>query len=430
MLCVLLVGAPFSSTTLIGLLLLGCSGLWFMLRLFDPLNVEITPIHLLIAGYWGVVTIATAFSPVRSVAIEGWIKLTLYILLFVLLTRILRSPRFLNGILTVYLMTTLIVSAYGLRQWFLGAEALATWVDPSSPLAKTTRVYSYLGNPNLLASYLIPGVMFSIVAIFVWKQWGCKLLACFMAILNSACLILTFSRGGWIGFVVGLFILALLLIYWWSIQWSGFWQAWAIPLGLGLVTAVMIGAVLSIEPLQLRVQSLWAGRGDSSNNFRLNVWAAVLEMIRDRPLIGIGPGNDAFNQIYPLYQRPNFNALSAYSIPLEVAVEAGLVGLSCFLWLLFITFYQGWTQIHRLRKDSNYLGYWLLGAIATLAGLLGHGLVDTVWYRPQINMLWWLAMAIVASCYPPPVSSDNWVRDLLENKALEDGGTLRAPSHL
>ena len=61
-------------------------------------------------------------------------------------------------------------------------------------------------------------------------------------------------------------------------------------------------------------------------NFRINVWYAVLEMIRDRPFIGIGPGNEVFNQIYPNYMQVNFTALSAYSIFLEIAVETGLVG--------------------------------------------------------------------------------------------------------
>ena len=32
-----------------------------------------------------------------------------------------------------------------------------------------------------------------------------------------------------------------------------------------------------------------------------------------------------------------------------------------------------------------------------MGGLMGHGLVDTVWYRPQINTLWWLMVAIIAS---------------------------------
>jgi len=44
-------------------------------------------------------------------------------------------------------------------------------------------------------------------------------------------------------------------------------------------------------------------------------------------------------------------------------------------------------------------GFWLIGAIATLVGMMTHGFVDTVWYRPEVNMLWWLMVAIIASFY-------------------------------
>jgi len=67
--------------------------------------------------------------------------------------------------------------------------------------------------------------------------------------------------------------------------------------------SLLLLAVLFVEPVRSRFQYL-AGRADSSNNFRINVWAAVVEMIHDRPILGIGPGNTAFNKIYPLYQRP------------------------------------------------------------------------------------------------------------------------------
>jgi putative inorganic carbon (HCO3(-)) transporter len=143
--------------------------------------------------------------------------------------------------------------------------------------------------------------------------------------------------------------------------------------------------------------SIFAGREDSSNNFRINVWLSAIEMIRDRPIIGIGPGNDAFNKIYPLYMKPKYSALSAYSVLLETAIETGVVGLVAFLWLLLVALHQGCLHLQRLRQTGNPDGYWLIAAIATLAGMMMHGLVDTVWYRPQVNMLWWLAMAIVAS---------------------------------
>jgi putative inorganic carbon (HCO3(-)) transporter len=55
-------------------------------------------------------------------------------------------------------------------------------------------------------------------------------------------------------------------------------------------------------------------------------------------------------------------------------------------------------------------GFWLMGAIATLVGLLSHGLVDTVWYRPQINTLWWLMIALIASYYTLPTETKEDVR--------------------
>ena len=164
---------------------------------------------------------------------------------------------------------------------------------------------------------------------------------------------------------------------------------------------LMFAAIMSVDSLRIRVMSIFMGRGDSSNNFRINVWMAVLDMIRDRPLIGIGPGNSAFNKIYPLYMSPKYSALSAYSVLLETAVETGLIGLSIFVWLIMVTVNQGVRQIQHLRDKNNAYGMWLMAAIAAMAGLMAQGLFDTVWYRPQVNTLWWFLVALIASQYQP-----------------------------
>jgi putative inorganic carbon (HCO3(-)) transporter len=122
-------------------------------------------------------------------------------------------------------------------------------------------------------------------------------------------------------------------------------------------------------------------------------------MIRDRPIIGIGPGNSAFNKIYPLYMSPKYSALSAYSIYLEISVETGLIGFFSFLWFLIVTVSQGVREIIALRKSLNLQGFWVMAAIAGMSGLLVHGFVDTVWYRPQISTLWWFLVAVIASQY-------------------------------
>ena len=401
LLCSLIFGlAPFVSTTLIGLLLLAGGSYWLLLTISDDGETIFTPIHLLVLLYWAIATVATAMSPVKTAAMTGWVKLTLFLLLFALLARVLRSPRIRSFLITVYLHISIVVSVYGIRQWRMGVKPLATWTDQTSSAADVTRVYSYLGNPNLLGGYLLPAVILSIGAIFVWSGLLPKLLALSATGLNFFCLVFTWSRGAWIGLLVGAFVLLLLLVYWWSPQLPAKWRKWSIPGVLGASATMIVFAVMFVEPVRDRAASIFAGRADSSNNFRINVWQSVVEMIRDRPILGIGPGNNAFNKIYPLYMRPKYSALSAYSVILETAVETGIIGLMTFIWLLVVTFNQGMVQLKRLRDRANVQGYWLMAAIAIIAGMMAHGLVDTVWYRPQVNTLWWLVMAIVASYYP------------------------------
>jgi putative inorganic carbon (HCO3(-)) transporter len=411
---------PFVNNALVGVLMAAGAGFWVLLTVSDDRSIALTPIHLLVLLYWGISTVAAAMSPVKAAAFTGWTKLTLYLLFFALMARILRSARWRSWLIAVFLNVSLIVSFYGVRQWIDKVPPLATWNDPTSIQANVTRVYSFLGNPNLLGSYLLPAIALSAAALFVWKGWATRALAVTMLATNCACLRYTDSRGAWIGFVALLVVFLVLLWYWFSPLMPRFWRTWALPLGLGgLVGALILGVAL-VEPLRDRVASMFVGRGDSSNNFRISVWTAVIDMIRDRPILGIGPGNTAFNKVYPLYMKPRFTALSAYSVLLEIAVETGIIGLTCFLWLLTATVNQGLLQIKRLRdaQFSSYnlteesptvnsnQGFWLIGAIATLAGMMAHGLVDTVWYRPEVNMLWWLMVAIIASFYKSSQQQD------------------------
>lgn len=395
---------PFTNTSLIGVLLIACGGFWLLLSVCDDSQQSFTPIHLPILLYWGVATVATALSPEKMAAFNGWVKLTLYLLLFALIARVLRSPKLRSWLITIYLLVSLPVGAYGIRQWIDKVPPLATWNDPSSAGANATRAYSYLGNPNLLGAYLLPAIALSLVGIFVWRSWAQKSLAATILIVNCACLRYTGSRGAWIGFVVMGFAFLILMWYWRKNDLPPFWRKWSLPIALGGLTALLVVAVATVEPLRERVASIVQIRADSSNNYRMNVWMSALDMVRDRPILGIGPGNDVFNKIYPLYQRPRYSALSAYSVPLEIAVETGLIGLTAFAWLLLTILTQGWLQLRKLRDSGNLQGYWLIAAIAAIVGMMAHGLVDTVWYRPQINTLWWFMVAIVASYYNGPLA--------------------------
>lgn len=333
--------------------------------------------------YWAVAAIATLASPIPSAALDGLLKLTLYLAGFAVLQQLCQRPRYQTVLVTVVLLGSLLVSVVGIRQHLYGAAELATWTDPESPLASISRAYSSLGNPNLLAGYLIPMLPLGCAAVWTWPGWPRKLLAAVITVMNLACLIYTYSRGGLIG-VAAMVLAAVFLI----VSSLPRYRRWLMPaLVAGIAMAVGL-AVASSSTVRRRMLSIFSWRADSSNNFRITVWLTVLTMIGDFFWLGIGPGNAVFNRIYPLYQRPNFNALGAYSVPLELMLETGIIGAVVFAVLLALIMRRGWQQRRQV---------WVLAALVAVVGMAAHGLVDTVWYRPQVQMLWWLLVAIITA---------------------------------
>jgi putative inorganic carbon (hco3(-)) transporter len=405
LLVILIATLPFLENAQTGVIGAAAAIAWLMLWLSDrrdeaDQSVPIwTPIHLPLISYWAIALVATLLSPVRVAAIDGMMKLTIYMLAFVSMNRMMRLG-WRSVLVGTYLVTALVVCVYAVQQWYLGAPELATWTDVTSETAGTTRVYSFLGNPNLLAGYLIPVLPLGAIAAIHWRSWGMKILAAIAAILGAFCITQTQSRGGLMGLAAEGFVLVLLLVYWWGKRLP----TWTLPVTFGgTAGAIALGTIL-IPTLRKRVGSIF-GTEDSSNAFRVNVWQAVLNMIKAKPILGIGPGNKAFNLVYPLYQRSGYSALGTYSVPLEITVETGIIGVICYSWLIFTIFRQAWIALNRLRSDRNASGLWIIAAIATIVGMMVHGLVDTVWYRPQVQLLWWLAIAIISSFYIAPLKN-------------------------
>jgi putative inorganic carbon (hco3(-)) transporter len=394
---------PYLSNNQIGYISAAIAIYWVMLWIGDRASQAIdaatsswTPVHLPLAVYWAIASVATILSPVRKAAIDGWVKLTIYFIIFACLNRVMRYSSKIpwrSLLVATYLITTVLVCIHGVRQAFLGAEDLATWTDPTSELAGTTRIYSFLLNPNLLAGYLLPAIPLGVVGALHWRSWGVKLVSLMVAIASWYCVTLTYSRGAQLGTIAESLVLVVLLAYWWGRELP----QWTIPGILAGATGA-ISLSFAIFPKQrVRFLSIFFGRDDSSNNFRLNVWMSVLQMIKKKPVLGIGPGNKAFNLVYPFYQRPGYSALGTYSIPLEITVETGIIGLVCYAWFIVVAVQQAWKNLNRLRDTRASEGLWIAAALSAIAGLMAQGLFDTVWYRPQVQILWWMAIALIAS---------------------------------
>ncbi len=393
-LCALMAGLPLVTRSGLSLLILASALLWLLLALRRPSGAGLGEINTWILAILVVALLATGFSPVPAAAAKGLLKLASYLGVYALMHELLsRAPRWWDRIVASLLAGSLLTSVIGIRQLYGDTDALARWSDPNSVARGTVRIYSTLENPNLLAGYLLPVLPLALVALLRWRRASGRAFALASLVIGSIALVLTFSRGAWMGLVAAWAVILLLLMLRLSRRWPPLWRRLAPLLVLGGGALLLVLLVWLVEPLRVRVLSLVAGREDSSNNFRINVWLAVLDMIQARPWLGIGPGNDAFNIIYPLYQQPKFNALSAYSIPLELTVEAGVPGLVAGLGLVVVSL----RKALRLAAGGGPFAAPAIGIAGAITALAVQGLTDTIFFRPEVQLSFWFCLATLAA---------------------------------
>jgi putative inorganic carbon (HCO3(-)) transporter len=395
-LCALMAGLPLVTRGGLSLLILAAGLLWLVWALCAPAG-RIGGISGWLMVMLGLAVLATGFSPVPLAAFKGLLKLVSYLGVYALMRQLLAAaPQWWDRIVAALLAGELVSAVMAIRQLYGDTTELARWADPNSVADGTIRVYGPLENPNLLAGYLIPILPLALVALLRWRTWPQRLFAAAALLLGSIALFLSYSRGGWLGMLAALGAVVLLLVLRQTRHWPTLWRRLFPLLLVAGGVAVLVVAVTQIEPLRIRVMSLLAGRQDSSNNFRINVWLAAIEMIQERPWLGIGPGNSAFNLIYPLYQQPKFNALSAYSVPLELLVEGGIPNLLAGLGLLAAAIRAGWAQL----KGESAWALPALAALAAIAGLCMQGITDTIFFRPEVQLSGWFCLATLSVSRP------------------------------
>ena len=115
-------------------------------------------------------------------------------------------------------------------------------------------------------------------------------------------------------------------------------------------------------------------------------------MFKDNWLLGIGCGNQNFREIYGLYMKTGFDALSAYNIYLETAVESGIFALAAFIGFLYFNIKKA---VQYISANNDEYSLYVAAALISVSGMLVHGFVDTVFFRPQIQFVFWLMVAII-----------------------------------
>ncbi len=140
------------------------------------------------------------------------VLMTQYVFIYWLTVSYVKTSRQLYAVLAALLLASVIVSSYGIFQYFYAAPASAEWVDTEYFPELKNRVFSTLGNPNILASFLVTTIALCMGGILASDNDIVRGLLVLPALLGAVCLVFTFSRGAWVSIVAILLLAGFLRI--------------------------------------------------------------------------------------------------------------------------------------------------------------------------------------------------------------------------
>ncbi|RKD25317.1 O-antigen ligase [Caminicella sporogenes DSM 14501] len=371
---------PFINFKYISLLIFYSFGSFLVKTLYQKKKLKITKID----GPLLLFSLTILMSSVFSITLVQSIK-ELFYYISIILAVFMISKSFdkkkLNYLLLCFLLAAVLVSIIGIHQYMIGDMGHQSWVDKKVNPDLKARAYSTMDNPNILAEYLVIACSMGLVLFIDSKNFLRKVLVGIFTAVNVLCLLLTFSRGGWVGFAIAVLIIIL------------FEENRLIPIGMliGIISLFFLPEVV-ID----RIKSI-GNLHDSSNAYRFLIWSAALKMFKDFWLSGVGLGYGAFIKAYPNYMLAGVKAAHAHNMYLQVAIETGILGLLTFLYSVLKAYGIGILNI--LKSNDKFFKRLSVASIGALSGLLFHGLVEHVLFDYRIVFAFWLIIGIIVASW-------------------------------
>ena len=219
---------------------------------------------------------------------------------------------------------------------FNGVTAAAAIGQYSSWFARVgandvLRAVGTFPDPHMLAFFLEATLPFTMAKSITYRVSSIKYMLFWAgaAVLQLAILLLTYSRGAYIGLAAGgTFALVAFLLH--KLKNNSNTKYYILnTVYFILPLAAVMALWLPSTPFAARLANLF----DTSTAGRLTLWQQSIETIKTHPVAGVGLGNLPY-EINPAadYRDPIY----AHNLYLDIAAETGLIGL--ILWLILVMF--------------------------------------------------------------------------------------------
>ncbi len=244
---------------------------------------------------------------------------------------------------------------------------------------------------NAVALFLVPLVAFAGAIALHSEHRRERGVAAVFAALGTVCVVLSFSRGGYLA--LGAVVIALALSH----------RRRLIIAGAGVVVAAGLMIVPAIRHRVLT--ELDFANGSNTLVGRFHLWSVALQMLQDHPIFGAGLSGFA-TVIAPYWNPTNADRFTyPHNILLNSWTETGVLGVIALTWILFTGFRIGWRG---WRSSPMAWRAVHLGVLVALVAVVVHGLVDVPYWKNDLSLELWallsitLAGAAVSSAAPKP----------------------------
>jgi O-antigen ligase len=279
------------------------------------------------------------------------------------------------------------VAAYGILQhftgvdWYRAALGRPTAVEPRGPGHSGYAVVGFFSNYLTFAHTMVFALAFAGARALRGAPWAVMATA-----LVAVVLVLTTARGAWLA----------------ALAVAGGLVVVGRPRRALPALALMAGGVLLAFALRPDLRQ-HAGRmflPGGENVGRVGIYRANLEILAERPVLGLGFGRYR-RAARPYYERhPQADRRShAHSNYLQVAAEAGLVGLAAFMLVWMQALRLGWTAVARAPDAATWST--AVGAEVALAGFLVGGLTQYTFGDNEVALTLWVTLALLLRSREP-----------------------------
>lgn len=253
------------------------------------------PYTKILTGLLLIVFLSTTTALVKRAAIfgddfaeQGLLTYVGYFGAFLLVTQVIRDRREFLIMARAIAGSAAVVALFGVLQ----SAGLPYFPTPLAPYLNE-RGTSTLGNPNMLGTFLVLPMLVS-MGFAVATRGRARLLWLVALSFTAASLLLTQTRGAWLGALAGVLVLGLSLYR--SrvadrslVRTLGVGAAWL----AGLTACITVyQAATEGNPLFERIGAMLGGSNLDGGRFM--VWAEALKVVHKYPLLGAGPDNMRF----------------------------------------------------------------------------------------------------------------------------------------